>query len=234
MLDVTERRNAEEILKRSEANLKTILDTTDTAYVLMDKELNIMSFNKMAVKFINSEIKMFPGKEDELSDLLSKNSLQKLIRNEGYLPKSERLVQFIQNSTDVLNGKSISYEVSYPRNDRDLFWYYVRMFPILNDLSDIIGLMIELSDITERKNAEEHLKSAYRTIQEHFDNIQDMAWKQSHLIRGPLANLKGLAQLLNDTTTDHETLGYIQTELERLDSVLVDMAARASNNNPIN
>jgi PAS domain-containing protein len=49
MLDITERKQAEEqILKekesllRSEANLQTIINNTDTAYALLDTKLNIL------------------------------------------------------------------------------------------------------------------------------------------------------------------------------------------------
>ena len=49
--DITDKLKAEETLQKSEANLKTIMDTTDTAYALLDKKLNVMAFNQMAVKF---------------------------------------------------------------------------------------------------------------------------------------------------------------------------------------
>ena len=88
--------------------------------------------------------------------------------------------------------------------------------------------MIELSDITERKNAEENLKTAYLRIQKHVDSIKEMAWKQSHLIRGPIANLKGLSAMLNDNPVDAEVLKFIELELERLDKVIIDMAEDAS------
>ena len=55
-----------------------------------------------------------------------------------------------------------------------------------------------------------------------------MAWKQSHLIRSPLANLKGLAVMLKDDPSDSEVLGFIQTELERLDQIIIEMAEDAS------
>ncbi|MEO6980430.1 MAG: histidine kinase dimerization/phospho-acceptor domain-containing protein, partial [Mucilaginibacter sp.] len=79
-----------------------------------------------------------------------------------------------------------------------------------------------------RKNSEDNLKVAYERIQDHITSIKDMAWKQSHLIRSPLANLKGLAAMLADNPSDDEILKYLQTELERLDRVIIDMAEDAS------
>jgi two-component system, sporulation sensor kinase E len=213
MLDVTERRKAEEILKRSEANLKTIMDTTDTAYALFDKGLNVMVFNQMAVRFMNSQYNYTPMKGDKLVD---------------YFPK-ERFPQFKDYAAEVLKGKNISYEINYPQPDGSNCWFYVRLFPITNDKKEIFGLMLALSDISERKNAEENLKAAYELVQEHINSIKDMAWKQSHLIRSPVANLIGLVALLKEDPTNSELMNFISNELERLDSVIIDLAGDASN-----
>ena len=88
--------------------------------------------------------------------------------------------------------------------------------------------MMALYDITERKKAEHDLKSAYERIQKHVSNIQDMAWKQSHLIRSPLANLKGLAAMLKEDPADNEVLDFIRDELNRMDNIIIEMAEEAS------
>jgi len=213
LLDITERKRAEAILIRSEANLKTIMDTTDSAYVLLDKKLRTIAYNHMAVKLGLSQYNHVPTKGEKLTD---------------FLPK-ERLEQFIKNADEVLTGKNISYELNYPQADGSVLWYFVRLFPITNDKKEIFGLMIALSNITERKNAEENLRAAYNLIQDHISSIKEMAWKQSHLIRSPIANLKGLAALLKDNPSDDELLKFINIELERLDTVITDMAEDASN-----
>jgi PAS domain S-box-containing protein len=213
MLDVTERRKAEKVLKRSEANLKTIMDTTDTAYALMDKRLRVIAFNQMAVKFVNSLSGHMPVIGDRLPDYFTE---------EGF-------PHFIAYADIVLKGQSISYEINYPQADGLVVWYYVRLFPIMNENNEIFGLMLALSDISERKNAEDNLKNAYKAVQEHIDSIQDMAWKQSHLIRSPVANLKGLSVLLNEDPLDSEVLEFMNIELERLDKVIIEMAKDASN-----
>jgi PAS domain S-box-containing protein len=211
--DVTEKIKAEEKLQKSEANLKTIMDTTDTAYALLDSDLNVMAFNQMAVKFVNSQYNHAPAKGDQLGD---------------YFPR-ERFPQFLSYADEVLKGKNISYEINYPQPDGSVCWFYVRLFPITNDKKEIFGMMLALSDISERKNAEESLKAAYQLVQDHIDSIKEMAWKQSHLIRSPLANLKGLAAMLKDDPADTDVLDHIQNELDRMDSIIIEMAEDASN-----
>jgi PAS domain S-box-containing protein len=212
MVDVTERWEKEKALRRYEANLQTILEITDTAYTLFDKELNVTGFNQMAVSFVNEQYHHMPAKGDHLAD---------------YFPK-DRFPKFLEYAKQVLKGGNISYEISYPQADGPLSWYYVRLFPITNNANEIFGIILALSNITERKNAEENLKAAYTKIHNHLSSIQDMAWKQSHLVRSPLANLKGLIAILKDDPGDKELIDKIQIELQRLDDVIIELANDAS------
>ena len=212
MIDITERKKAEDILTRSEANLQTILQITDTAYTLFDKNLNVEAFNQSAINFVKEQFNYIPSKGDKLAD---------------YFPQN-RLPAFSQYTAEVLQGKNISYEIDYPQADGSAKWFFIRLFPITNDNKKILGMMMALDDITERKNASENLKSAYQSIQDHIKNIKAMAWKQSHLIRRPVANLKALADILRDDPRDETILNHIRTELESLDETINEMAGDAS------
>ncbi len=210
--DITEKLKAEESLQKSEANLQAILKTTDTAYALLDMELKVLEFNQMATQFVREQYHHEVKKGDRLAD---------------YFPK-ERLPQFAGFAKEVLAGKNVSYEVDYLQPNGAVYWFYVRLFPITNDNNEILGLMMALYDITERKNAEQDLKNAYERIQSHINSIKDMAWKQSHLMRSPLANLKALSELLKDHPTDIETLDHFRAELDRMDAIIHEMAKDAS------
>jgi len=212
--DVTEKLLAEELLQKSEANLQTILKTTDTAYVLFDLELKAQAFNQKAIEFVKQHYYHLPKKGDRLID---------------FFP-IDRFPQFINFTRAVLKGNNINYEIDYPQDDDSVLWYYVRLSPITNDNKEILGMMMALYDITERKKAEHDLKSAYERIQKHVSNIQDMAWKQSHLIRSPLANLKGLAAMLKEDPADSEVLDFIRDELNRMDNIIIEMADTSDNN----
>jgi len=210
--DITEKLKAEEMLQKSEANLQSILNTTDTAYGLFDMDLKLLAFNQKAVQFGIEQYNHSPEKGDRIAD---------------YFPH-ERFPQFIHLAGEVLKGNSIHYEIDYPQANGSVFWYDVKLFPITNDSKEILGLMMALYDITERKNAESDLKNAYNRIQGHINSIKDIAWKQSHLMRSPLANLKALSELLKDHPTDIETLDHFQAELDRMDAIIHEMADQAS------
>jgi len=190
------------------------METTDTAYVLMDQKLNVVEYNQKAIDFLTHQFNHPPVEGEILAD---------------YIPK-ERYAGFLKNAVKVLQGSDVSYEMNLSQEDGSVSWYYLRLFPIKKENNEIFGLMLALSDITERKNIEENLKTAYKRIQAHINSIKDMAWKQSHLIRGPVANLKGLNIMLKENPADGEVLKYIHEELERLDKVIIEMAEDASEN----
>jgi PAS domain S-box-containing protein len=142
LLDITDRKKAEEDLRKSEANLHTIFDNTDTIYVLLDNDLRVISFNQRAVDFAARELHQNEIKKG--SDFLSCFPVNKRNELSGHIQKA-------------FSGKHINYEVSYPQPDASVHWYYVRMFPITNIEKVRFGVMIVVSDISEKKIMEEQI-----------------------------------------------------------------------------
>ena len=210
--DVTEKLKAEALLKTTEANLQTILSTTDTAYALINSNLEILEYNNKALVFAKNEFQFDFKNKGKLFDLM---------------PESRRAA-FLAHIKNVFKGHTISYEVSYPRPENKESWYSVRMFPISDKDNEILGLVLAIDDITERKQAEQSLQTAYERIKANVQFIREIIWKQSHILRSPLANLKGLMPILRADPGDKEVLGYIESEFERMDSVLMEMAEDSS------
>lgn len=129
----------------------------------------------------------------------------------------------------LTDNKPHSAEKSYRCKNGTTVWISVNIAKVLNKKGGTIYFVSQFEDITERKKAEENLRTAYKQIQQQVNSIKAIAWKQSHIIRSPIANLKGLMALLEDDPSNSEALKYINMELERLDSVLIEMAEEASN-----
>jgi PAS domain S-box-containing protein len=163
--DVTERKMVREVLQKSEANLHTIFNTTDIIYVLMDHDFRVISYNPGAVAFAKNEL----GHSIEVSEYFL-----------DYFPPEKRpaLLRYMK---EVLTGKHVNYEVSYPQPGNLFNWYQVKMFPISKGDNNVYGLMMAVSNITEKilleqKLADERLKKQ----QEIADAIITAAENERH------------------------------------------------------
>ncbi|MEO5946902.1 MAG: PAS domain S-box protein [Chitinophagaceae bacterium] len=135
------RREANEALQKSEANLHTIFDTTDTVYALMDLSFKIIAINQRCHSFIEKELNKKVRQHTNFID---------------FFPKARQ--EFIsENLNTAIKGNPISYEASYPQEDGKLNWYYVRMLPITGADKVVYGLMMAATDITEKKSMEQKI-----------------------------------------------------------------------------
>ncbi|MEO8172175.1 MAG: PAS domain S-box protein [Sediminibacterium sp.] len=128
-------------LKKSEANLNTIFDSTDTIYVLMDSNFQIMSYNKPAADFAAKEL----GHNMHISDSFME-----------YFPNERRSV-LLGQLKKAFGGAYVNYETSYQQSDGNFNWYDVRIFPIAGSDGQLFGIMMAVSDITEKKVLEQEL-----------------------------------------------------------------------------
>ncbi len=91
-----------------------------------------------------------------------------------------------------------------------------RYSPVFNEKHQIIGLTVFVTDITERKQNELKIISQN-------EKLKVIAWQQSHEVRGPVASILGLLNLIK--TEDKQTynplyLQYLQQSAEQLDRII--------------
>jgi len=133
---------------------------------------------------------------------------------------------------EALKNKDATYRIEkrYKCKNGATAWVSINIAAATDKKGGPVYFVSQFEDITERKKAEKHLKDAYKRIQDHVETIKEIAWKQSHLIRSPVANLKGLVEILQTDPAEKDTLKYVQLELERLDAVILEMAEDACSN----
>ena len=132
-------RQVEQDLKQSETNLRTIFENTSSGFLLLDENLNVISFNNQ-MSYFSKELFGF--------DLQQNVNLIAM-----FMP--ERQQEFIILFSMILKGETSSNEISYPQTDGKLIWYCVEGNPVLNQERNIAGVCLTIDNITERKNAEE-------------------------------------------------------------------------------
>lgn len=208
-------KQAEDNLKKSEANLHTILDNTDTIYVLLDKDLSIVIYNQRAIQFAHQELGHGMVVSDKFLDYFSS-------------PRKEALAKYMSK---VLAGEKVQYEISYPQPDGSFTWYHVRMFPIANSGNEVLGLMTATSDITQQKLLEleilnqkiQQQKKITRAVikaqetertkigQELHDNVNQILATSRIYMNTALAS-----RVTGKETLIHEAIGLIDSAIEEL------------------
>ena len=154
--DVTERKQMEEILKKSEERYRTVLEDMEEAYYEVDIAGNMIFFNDALCRQLG-----YPKEE-----IMGMNY-------KAYTPP-EKIKEVFQVFNQVYRtGKPIS---SFPteriRKDGTRIIADNSAIPIRNDRDEIIGFRGVIRDITERKQMEEALRRSeerYRTLLDEMD-----------------------------------------------------------------
>ncbi|MFN4298741.1 MAG: PAS domain S-box protein [Thermaurantimonas sp.] len=157
-------------LTRQKFYLKSMYESTDTAIAIFDRNLKMIYANKRAFEL--TEIKF--GRKIRQGDF----ALEFI-----YLDNQD----YFKNQIDkALQGETVIFEF----NDGDEFWKF-KIFPILDENNNNLGISIHISDITAIKNYE-------KKIIEQAQFLKKLAWSQSHELRGPLSTILAISENIND------------------------------------
>jgi PAS domain S-box-containing protein len=138
-IDITERKRAEEKLKNTNAFLASLVESpADVIILSVDRDYNYTFFNAAHAK----EMKKVWGVDIEIG----KNLL-------NYIPNTEERAGVRENFERILTGVQFKKEEVYGKPE-NRFWYELAYNPIFDEINDVIGITIFITDITERKRAE--------------------------------------------------------------------------------
>jgi len=207
MVNITDRKAINDELIRSEANLKSIFDTTNVSYLLLDTDYKIMALNQQ-MKDVYIDVANIELKEG--------NNLIGLL-----IPEKRESAKAVYDKV-MQNNRSEDYETSYKKNG-DYRHFMANVKPIYNGQM-VIGICISSIDITEHKKLTLDLLSHVNEIEEQNKKLREIAWIQSHVVRAPLARLMGLIDLFNNQENDDEEkrtiLSYILISANELDDIV--------------
>jgi PAS domain S-box-containing protein len=222
--DINERKNAEQQLLKSEANLRAVFENTDTGYLLVDTALNIVSFNQQIQTFA----------QQALSDKLLEGSYC----INYFVEKRKAAVKEIMER--VLKGENFYYEVKYGEPGEVQTWYYNRIVAVRDSAGKITGLTMAITDISERKNNEEEIRilneSLEIRVRERTEELQSsnkeldaFGYSVSHDLRAPLRIINGYGKMLISdcgdklSPEDSTNLQVIMTNAEHMGQLIDDL-----------
>ncbi len=209
--DITSKKQAEEALQKSEANLRTILDNIEISYILVNKELNIVTFNNYA----SSEYTEALGKPLKEGEFIGEFILD--------TPKETTLEIFNR----AINGEDIQYETSYMRKDGSICWHARKLSPVKDGSNAIMGIVLSMRDITSTKLAELEREKMTSDIADRNKDLEQFAYIVSHNLRAPVANIMAIVDAVESCklspTERDEMLDGLSGSVQRLDGVIMDL-----------
>jgi PAS domain S-box-containing protein len=211
-IDITETKRKENSLRNARANLKNILENTDTAYILFDNNITVLSYNHLARYLVKHVLGM---------------SIKEGMHGTEFL-QGQRKARFRRNVERILRTKqAVKYETQIMAADGKENWLSVSMYPIYNEEKEFLGLSMAFNNITELKNSElERIRITNDLIQRNKD-LEQFTYIISHNLRAPVANILGLSVLIRNPNTNRKVKGEclkgLETSVKRLDGVVSDL-----------
>ncbi|MFB9840732.1 MEDS domain-containing protein [Mucilaginibacter ginsenosidivorans] len=196
---------------KSELYLKTIVNTSDIAFVLFDSDSHVLLFNAIANYWSILSFGVPLKKGVYLPDLLNE----------------EGKIKFKETIKAVLSGQSLSYETSYQDQGEFREWYRVTIHPVKDDDGKVVGVCCTASNITRDKRAETELQRISGRLEERNKDVDKFAFSLSHDLRAPLANMLGLARMLKNTNVPNserpELESFLFQSIEKLNDAVYNL-----------
>ncbi|MFW2367278.1 MAG: SpoIIE family protein phosphatase [Desulforhopalus sp.] len=135
LIDITERKRAEDGLRKSEEKFRRIVETTGEGFILLDKELRIMDVNRAWSRMVGYSLEEVKG--SPLFDLIPENRKDEMLINQ---------TQLHAHGYQELDGTLIT-------KDGHEIPVLIHANTLSDDEGEIIGNMAFITDMTEHKKA---------------------------------------------------------------------------------
>ncbi len=179
-LEITESKHAEEALRKSEAIKNAMVSNIGDVIVIIDQD-GIIKYKSPNIT------KLFGWTPEELIEKSVWDNLH---------PDSLDVAQSFFYSILTEPNATGTTEVLYKRKDGNYVWIEIIVTNLLHN-NDINGILGNYHEITERKNAEEELRSAKEKAEEANLLKTEFINNMSHEVRTPMNGIIGFSDMLD-------------------------------------
>lgn len=155
MRDITERKHAELKLKETHNFYDQLLSSTSEGIYVVDSEYRYIYWNSMMEKISGfKESEVLGKKPDEMFPHV----------------RQYKILDFIKNALNGKSAKSNDYYFEVEKNSKS-GWAQAFYTPLWNEDGEIESALVTISDITQRKVAEEKLKKSDETLRKLSEQV---------------------------------------------------------------
>jgi PAS domain S-box-containing protein len=152
VIDVTERKRAEEELRRSEAELRQILDLAPQLVGVFGTDLERLYANRMALDYFGVRL----------------DEWRQTSRGSQTHPDDSDRVKACWDRA-LASGSAYEVELRLRKHDGSYRWFLARYNPVHDDKGQIMRWYVASTDIEDRKRAEEKLQQENAALREEID-----------------------------------------------------------------
>ena len=211
--DITKEKELSDTIRNTEQNLLATINNTKDQIWSINKTLEIVFCNKSYQQFIFDLAGVTPKPGDYvLGEWGSESFFNTRKKDYERALAGESFTTFVE---EFYNGSLLHKEISSN--------------PIFDDELNIVGVICIARDISEQKNQ-------FVQIQRQNEKLREIAWIQSHKVRGPVASILGLASLFNYEPHAHENnveiIEKLRIAAQNLDLIIREVVDKTNNINP--
>ncbi|MFA5403467.1 MAG: PAS domain S-box protein [Ignavibacteria bacterium] len=224
--DVTERKNAEIVLRESERKLREAQEMAHLGYWLWDVKTGVVEWSEEVYKIFQLNPKKYTPQIDSILAL------------SPWHEENQRDKELISRAIE--NHKPGSYEQKFLRPDKSIGYYSSTFQGNYDEKGELISIVGSVMDITERKKAEEEIRKLNEELEQRVierttqleqanKELEAFSYSVSHDLRAPLRSIDGFSlalyedyfNKLDDKAKDY--LSRIRNSTKRMDELIDSM-----------
>jgi PAS domain S-box-containing protein len=199
LTDITAYKKAQEELAR----LSMVAEKTSNAVIITDSHKNIIWVNDAFTKITGYTSEEVIGKTP------------KMFHFEG-----TDLKVIEQVNQKLALQQEFRFEILNKGKTGRVYWLDIEIQPMLDKAGNLQGYIAIETDITDRKEVQQERENFVEIVQHQNQRLREYTHITSHNLRAPVANLKGLLQLLKTEPNNDIYQKMIETSVCRLDDTL--------------
>jgi PAS domain S-box-containing protein len=159
--------------KQQEIVLRSFFESSMEQHLLLGLNFEILACNKTWERYALGRYGRKMEKGKSMIDFIHQDHLH----------------EFYKDYTKALRGTSVYDERNLRRNGKDS-WWMVKFEPAFGTCGDIIGVSVNVADVSSRVERENMVKKQN-------EQLREIAFIQSHEFRKPVSSILGLMQLID-------------------------------------